>query len=192
MPLGQQPDLFGLGGNYLIVRAAGGQSPAAAVARAARAASSAAPSTPVAWAHTFEDEFRSTIMAQRLGLLLFRLFAALALLLTGLGLFAVFAFAVTQRTREIGIRVALGSSRASVVALVARQAAAPLLSGLVAGGTLLFLAAPALERFLFAAPAAAPDRVVLLILTIVALAAAATWIPTRRALAIEPVTALRE
>jgi putative ABC transport system permease protein len=123
---------------------------------------------------------------------LLTIFAALALILSGVGLYGVISFAVGRRTREIGIRVALGATRANIIRLVLLEGFRPVFAGLIVG----LAAAGALSRFVAAllyrvAPA---DPVVLGMAAIVCGAAAfiACAIPMRRALRIDPMIALRQ
>jgi len=185
----QHPDMSGVGGHYLFVRAA--QEPAAAAAAAAAIISQMDPDLPVTGMSTLRQAFSETLMAQRLGLTLFLLFAVATMTLTGLGLYAATAFAVALRRREIGIRVALGASRSSVVSLVTRQGLTPVIAGLAVGGLVLRLGASSLERFLLSAPAfdtgslALPAAIILLLTTLAVLA------PARHALGIDPTIALK-
>jgi putative ABC transport system permease protein len=123
---------------------------------------------------------------------LLTIFAALALILSGVGLYGVISFAVGRRTREIGIRVALGATRANIIRLVLLEGFRPVFAGLIVG----LAAAGALSRFVAAllyrvAPA---DPLVLGMAAIVCGAAAfiACAIPMRRALRIDPMIALRQ
>jgi len=131
-------------------------------------------------------------MPQRMGATLFGAFASLALLLSALGIYAVASYVARLRTRELGIRMALGANRADVMALVLRHGLVPIGAGLAAG---LFIAAGA-SRFaaVFLRGVTPRDPLtyagVTVLLALVALAA--TWIPARRAAAVDPIRALRE
>jgi ABC-type antimicrobial peptide transport system permease subunit len=128
----------------------------------------------------------------RFALLLMGTFAAVALTLAGIGLYGVLAYAVRQRTAEIGIRMALGATGSDVRALVFRQAALVLTAGLLTGiagalalgrwlSTLVFQVSPWDARIL---------ATTALLLALTALVAA--WVPARRASRIEPATAMQE
>lgn len=133
----------------------------------------------------------ATLMAHRLGLTLFVLFAALSVLLTGFGLYAVVAAAISQRTREIGVRVALGADVASVLRLVLRQGMVPVAAGLLAGLAVFGGSARFIQQFMFSLPVTNVATLAALILAIAALAALALLVPARRALSVDPTIALK-
>jgi putative ABC transport system permease protein len=126
----------------------------------------------------------------RLRTWLLGLFAAVAILLSAIGIYGVFAHAVVQRTREVGIRAALGAQRGQLVWLVLRDGMVLTGTGLFAG----FLGALAVSRlmrtFLFGVEAIDPLAIVATAVTLAAVATLACYIPARRASAINPVTAL--
>jgi ABC-type antimicrobial peptide transport system permease subunit len=111
--------------------------------------------------------------------------------LTAFGLYALVAYAVAHRTREIGIRIALGAGGWTVVALVVRQGLVPVLIGLAAGSIAFRLSGWAIQRFLFALPLFGGWAFIALTLAIAAVAVVAMLAPARRALAVDPVAALR-
>jgi predicted permease len=140
---------------------------------------------------TFDSLFASSVAAPRFVVLLVSTFAVLALLLTAVGLYGVLAYTVLRRTREIGVRVALGATRGGVVALVLRRVLILVGAGL-AVGLAGALAVGSLLARVVSEPAL--SRPVLLLLTcgVVALTAAtAAWLPARRAASIDPMRALR-
>jgi len=141
---------------------------------------------------TMDEVIDDSLSSRRVTITLFGVFAAVALLLAASGLYGVVYYLVTQRTREFGIRVALGANASGVMALVLRQSAV-----LVAGGMAIGLAAAlALSRFvgsmLYGVGTRDPVTFigVALVLTIVALLA--TIVPTWKASRVDPVIALRE
>ena len=118
-------------------------------------------------------------------------FAGAALLLALVGVYAVSAFSVSARTREIGIRTALGASRRDVIGLVLRTGVSPVLGGLAAGTGVAVILAPALSGLLYGAT---PHDRASLAIGPAALAAAALLAnigPARRAARIDPIVALR-
>jgi putative ABC transport system permease protein len=132
-----------------------------------------------------------TLAQRQFNLRLVEAFAAAALLLAMVGVYAVAAFAVAARTREIGIRLALGASRREVIELVLRNALGPVLGALGVGGVAAVVAAPAVSGLLFGIT---PRDLVSLTMSITVLATAAlvaTWLPARRASRVDPIVALR-
>ena len=128
---------------------------------------------------------------QRLGLRLAAGFGLVALLLAAIGIYGVLAYTVAQRTREIGIRMALGSSRRAVVELVLRQAAWMCGGGFVVGLLGVWPAAHAVRSFLVGVPLLDPISLVCVALLMGLLCLAAAAIPARRAASVDPITALR-
>jgi ABC-type antimicrobial peptide transport system permease subunit len=138
-----------------------------------------------------DDVVADNVTAPRFRLLVVASFTALALGLAGLGIYGVVAQWVASRRREIGVRMALGADRRSVLRLVMEQGAV-----LVAFGTLLgvlgsLAAARLLEAFLFEVTASDPLTWILAVLFLSAVTAAATLIPARRAASVDPAEALR-
>ena len=185
----QHPAMFDFGGQHLIVRGVSGADLAAREGTTAIA--TADPHLPITSVMTMADRLRGTLEPQRLGFTLFSLFAGLAIVLTAFGLYALVAYAVAHRTREIGIRIALGASTRTVVALVVRQGLVPVIVGLVAGSIAFRLSGWAIARFLFALPLFGGWPFLALTLAIAAVAVVAMLAPARRALAVDPVAALR-
>jgi putative ABC transport system permease protein len=131
------------------------------------------------------------VAPDRLRSLILSSFAAITLGLAALGLYGVVAHAVAQRSREIGIRVALGARRLDVGMLVVRQTMALVAIGLAAGAGLALIVSPALKAFLYGAPSAdvASFAAVASLLAVVALTAC--YLPARHATRIDPLNALR-
>jgi len=119
------------------------------------------------------------------------LFASLAVVLTTFGIYAVVAFAVSQRTREIGIRIALGAERGRVLGLVLQQGLRPVLVGGLIGAAAFALAGSALKSLIFALPTTTAASVVSVAGAVGVLSLGAMLVPARRALGIAPTEALR-
>ena len=119
-------------------------------------------------------------------------FAGLALLLASIGLYGVLSFAVTQRSRELGLRIALGASEASVMRMVVVRGLLLTAAGLAIGLVLAWAGTRAMQNLLYgvAATDARTFGVVVAMLTTIALAAC--YIPARRASRTDPITVLRE
>jgi putative ABC transport system permease protein len=138
-----------------------------------------------------EEEVRHSVAEARYRAMLIGLFAVLALVLAAVGVYGLISYAVTQRTREIGIRIALGASPNRVLASVGRDGLFPAVAGIAVGLAGAAAAMRALGSFLFGVGTwdSATFAGVALLLLIVA--AAATYVPSRRALRVDPVVALR-
>ncbi len=128
---------------------------------------------------------------QKLALRLASAFGLLALALAAVGIYGVLASSVAQRTREIGIRIALGASRGQAMGLVLRQAARMVLAGLALGLAFAWPAGRAVKAFLSGVTPLDPLSLTLAALTLLGVCAAAALIPAARAARVDPVIALR-
>jgi ABC-type antimicrobial peptide transport system permease subunit len=173
----------------LAVRVAG--DPAAALAALVAAVQRVDPDVPIAETITLPIRLAGLARPLRVGATFIGYAAALALLLTAIGLYGALAFAVASRTKEIGIRMALGAKRRSVVAAIVRQGMATVGVGsacgvaLAPGATRLvnhLLVRTAIADWLFFALAAA---------LVGAVGAVASWLPAQRAARVDPIVALR-
>jgi putative ABC transport system permease protein len=149
------------------------------------------PEQPVAQVRTLEEVRSGSLAPPRLTALLLGLFAALALVIAAAGIGGVLAFAVTQRTHEIGIRVALGARPAAVVAMVVGQVAVMVAAGLGLGLAGAFAVGRLMSGLLYEVRPTDPGTLVLVSLVLAAVALAACLGPARRATAIPPLLALR-
>jgi putative ABC transport system permease protein len=137
-------------------------------------------------------ELVAAAMSQsRFYMLLLGGFAAIALVLAAVGIYGVIAYAVRQRTQEIGIRMALGASRDGVLRMVVGQGMALALIGAAAGLLGAFVAARSLRGLLFEVSASDPAVYAGVAAVLVAVAAVASYVPAQRAARIEPNQALR-
>ena len=119
-------------------------------------------------------------------------FGVLALVLAATGIYGVMAYAISRRTREIGIRMAIGASQGQVLAIVARRALWLIGSGTIAGLALALAAGRFLEQILYGVEPGDPMTLGIVLLMMLGIASLACWIPARRAIRINPVTALRQ
>jgi len=140
---------------------------------------------------TMEDRFASSIATERLSVLLLSVFAALALFLAAIGLYGVLSYSVGQRTREIGVRMALGADATSVVALVLRQGARLAGLGLAAGLASALGATRLLQSQLYGVSPFDPLSFALVAAALAFVGALACWLPARRATRVDPIVALR-
>ena len=138
------------------------------------------------------EEVRSmSIASQRLNLLLFALFAALALVLATVGIYGVMAYSVAQRTREIGIRVALGARDNAVLGLVFAQGFRLAALGLLFGVTAAFALTRLMASMIYGVSSTDAATFFAVALLLASVAAAACYIPARRAMRVDPMVALR-
>jgi len=174
----------------LVIRSGADVASTAATLRAAVAAID--PQQPIGMVRSMEDLIGDSVAPSRLNFVLLSAFAVVALVLTAAGLYGVMAYIVTQRTREIGVRMALGATRAQVLAMMFREAGAMTVAGIALGVAGALLLTRSMTSLLFGVGTA--DPVVYLgvsaLLALVALLAVA--VPSSRATRIDPLAALRE
>ena len=177
-------------GMLAFVRTAGDPSSLAAPARARLR--QAAPESPVYDVRALSDRLSDATAQARLAAMLLSLFAAVALALATLGTYGVVSFAVTQRTREIGVRIALGARPGDVVRLIVRQGMALVVTGTALGLVMALAATRVMQTLLFGVTATDPVTFGAIVVVLVGAVVVASWIPARRAAGIEPLEALRE
>ena len=119
-------------------------------------------------------------------------FALIGLLLASIGVYGVLAYYVSQRTREIGVRAALGATRTQLAALVIRQSLLPIGAGVIAGIAGSFASGRLLEDFLFQVTPGDPQVIAIIVLLLMTVGLLASWLPARRAASIDPMIALRD
>jgi predicted permease len=140
---------------------------------------------------TVEDAFDRALAGRRFSLLLIGVFSACALVLATLGVYGLMAYLVSQRTREIGIRLALGAESTDVVALVVGRGVRLAVIGVAIGGVAALLLTRLLDGMLFGVTATDPIAFASVIALTLTAVLAATWVPARRAMKVAPVVALR-
>ena len=149
------------------------------------------PERPVDNVVTLADLRREDIAPQRLNATLFSAFAILALVVAGVGVLGVLAFSVSQRTKEFGIRLALGAEEGQVLRMVLGEGAWLVLAALVLGGLASFLLSGVLSGLLFEIQPTDPVTFVVVGTLLAAVALLAAFIPARRATRVDPIDALR-
>jgi predicted permease len=173
----------------LVVRTDGDPAALAPAIRAAIRSVSAIPA--IARVATMEEVVAASEAERRFALTVFSIFAAAALVLAALGLYGVIAGAVAERTREIGLRSALGATPAQILALVLRQGLTLAALGVVVGLGGAAAATRGLESLLYGVTALDPLTYGGVVVLLAAVAAAACWLPAARAARVDPTVALR-
>jgi predicted permease len=128
----------------------------------------------------------------RMGVGLLSVFGLLALGLASIGLYGILAYSVNQRKREIGVRMALGATRASVLGLILREGLSLVLTGVLVGLVAAFFVGQLLGGMLYGISGSDPISVATAALTMLAIALLACYLPARRASRVDPLVALRE
>ena len=149
------------------------------------------PNLPPPVVRTMDDLLSETVAEPRLQTGLVSVFAGLALLLAAVGLYGVLAYAVTQRTHEIGVRLALGAQKRNVLSLVIGHGMRLALAGLCLGLLCALALTRALSSLLYGVKPADPLTFAAVSLLLVAIALLACWLPARRAAKLDPLVALR-
>jgi putative ABC transport system permease protein len=174
---------------YLVARTA--SAPLALVAAVRAAIQAVDKDQPIYLVKTMDEWVAESVAQKRFSTLLLGLFAAVAMILAAVGLYSVMSYAVSQRTHEIGVRLALGAQRRDVIKLVVRQGLALTLIGVALGVAAALALTRVLQNLLYGVSATdlATFAAVVLLLAFVALLAC--WIPARRATKVDPLVALR-
>ena len=166
--------------------------PLSVAAPARRIIRELAPDLPVYDIRTLESRTGDSMSYARFSTLLLVLFGVVALALATLGTYGVVSFAVAQRTREIGIRIALGATRGTVTRMVVGQGIGIAIVGGVAGLIAALAATRVLRSLLYNVAPSDPVTFIGMAVLLVLAVAAASWIPARRATGIQPTEALRD
>jgi len=145
---------------------------------------------PIYNVRTFDEVFANSLGTRRVSMQLFTVFACVALLLAALGIYGVMAYSVTQRTQEIGIRMALGAQKRDVLRLVVRQGMTLTFVGVIAGLLGAFALTRLISNMLFGVAATDPAVFLSLSLLLAAVAFIACYLPARRAAKLDPIIAL--
>jgi predicted permease len=151
----------------------------------------AAPDLPIESTVTMDEALAASVAQPRFRTLLLGLFAMTATLIATCGIYGLMAYAVTQRRREIGVRMALGAERRDVLRLVLMRALRIVAAGLIAGLAGAVGVTRVLQRFLFGVTPTDPVAFTAVTLLLMAVGLMAAWLPARRATRIDPCAALR-
>jgi putative ABC transport system permease protein len=173
----------------VVVRTAG--DPLAAAATARREIARLDPDQPISDVRTMEARIDRSLKNQRFNMVLLAVFASCALTLAAIGIYGIVAYAVTERTHEIGVRVALGAQRQDIMRMVVRQGMTMTLIGTGAGLAAAFGVTRVMSTLLFGVSAADPITFAVIPLLLLAVAAWACYVPARRATRVDPIVALR-
>ncbi|MGB2673150.1 MAG: FtsX-like permease family protein, partial [Candidatus Acidiferrum sp.] len=146
---------------------------------------------PVSDVHTMDDLIAVSLAQQRFNMLLLGLFAALALILAAVGIYGAMAYAVNQRTHEIGIRTALGAQRRDVLRLVLGDGAKLVCFGIAIGIAGAIVLTRLMTTLLFEVKPTDPETFAIVPIVLAIVALAACYVPTRRAMRVDPMVALR-
>jgi putative ABC transport system permease protein len=165
--------------------------PGAAAALLTRAVHSIDPEQPVDRIRTLEEVRRDSVASPRVTAMLLGIFALVALVITAAGIGGVLALSVSQRTVEIGVRMAMGARRDEVMAMILRQGLGLVLAGLALGVVGAFALSRMLDRLLFGIPPTDPVTYAAVAALLLLVAAAACLLPARRAASVDPLVALR-
>ena len=182
----QTPNLF-----QLVIEAQASGVPTAAVANVVSGIKATDPHVPISFVRTLDSLVSDTAANQAALARISTFFAGLALLLACVGLYGVMSYTVAGRTREIGVRMALGARRGDVLELVLREAMVLVAIGLVIGIPLALAGTRVLHSFLFGLKSTDPLSLMAVVFLLGIVAAIAGFIPARRAAGIDPMVALR-
>jgi putative ABC transport system permease protein len=173
----------------LVVRTFGAPLDLAPAARSAVLAID--PDQPIYNVMTMEQRLSDSIAARRFQSLLFGIFAAVALIIAAVGVYGVFSYVVSQRSREIGIRMALGAQPLDILKMILRQGTVVTLTGALVGLTASFALTRVTKSLLFGVSATDPATFAAIALLIATIALGACYLPARRATKVDPMIALK-
>jgi predicted permease len=174
----------------LLIRAKG--DPMALVAELRKLISAIDPDVALGRISSYDDIVSDRYLARKLGVILVNVFSCAALFLAAIGLYGTLAYSVNQRTREIGIRIALGASSANILRLVTQRGLMLVSIGLAIGILTALVLSRSIESLLYEVKDNDPVTLGLTMVVLCITAAIACFLPARRAARIDPITALRQ
>jgi predicted permease len=189
LPYAQAPTTWAVP-ESLVLRAK--TNPADLAAPVRRIIGSVDPDQPVTAVRTMDEIIDLDVSDRQQQMLLLSAFASLALLLASIGLYGVLSYAVTQRSRELGLRMVLGASAGSLMCMIVARGLALTAAGLVLGLGLAWMSARTLQSLLYGVTAADPATFTAVVGVLGAIALAACYLPARRATRVDPMVVLRQ
>jgi predicted permease len=177
--------------SQVVVQVRGQGEPEAVLGTARRELQAVEPTMPLLNVNTYRSVVSTSLWAPRMGASLLAVFGLLALVLAAIGLYGVMSYSVSQRTREIGIRMALGAAQPAVRAMVVRQGLWLAVGGVVVGLAFAFALARQVTNLLFGVSGADPVTFIGVAVLLLVVALASTLLPAVRASRVDPVEALR-
>jgi putative ABC transport system permease protein len=188
-------DMKEMGGLRLVVRASSSQNNSTSLASLAAAIrkqlQAIEPNEPISQVVTMNEHLSDSIAQRRFQMILLGVFAAVALVIASVGIYGVISYAVSQRTREIGVRMALGARAGDVLRMVIWRGMSLALTGVALGMTAALALTRVMKNLLFEVSATDPAIFALIALLLVSVAFIASYIPARRATKVDPLIALR-
>jgi putative ABC transport system permease protein len=149
------------------------------------------PNQPITGIRTMDQNVSQSMAEPRFRTVLLTIFACIALVLAAVGIFGIMAYSVSQRTRELAVRIAVGASRRRVMFLILADTMRLTLAGTVIGLTATFFLTRYVSSMLFNVPAYDPFTLAEVAASLIVIALCASYIPARRATLVDPITALR-
>jgi len=189
LPHQQNKSYWWMAPSNLVIRVSG--DPMSLVAAVSREIHAVDPNQPISVIATMAKLLGEETEQRQVGMILVATFAGMALLLAALGIYGVLAYFVAQRTREIGVRVALGAKTRDVLMMVMKQGMALTSFGIVIGLIGGLALTRMMKSLLFGVSATDPVTYAVIALLLIAVALLACWIPARRATKVDPMVALR-
>ena len=153
--------------------------------------SKAFPDAPLRYVATMSERVARQTAQRRLNMLMLGLFGLLGLVISAVGVYGLMAYNVAQRTREIGVRMALGATRSNVIGMIVLNATALIAVGLAIGGVAAWYLGATANSFLYGLEAHDARAFAVAVVTLTVAALLATLIPARRAATVDPTVALR-
>ena len=177
--------------NGMVLLVKSGQEPTALVSAIRGIVASIDKEQPIFRIATMQEVVNASVSTRRITLILLGLFSALALVLAGIGIYGVISYSVAQRSREIGIRMALGAQRGDVMRLVLAQGGKISAAGIVIGSAASLGLTRLMTKLLYSVSVVDPATFAVVAFVLALIAMVASYIPARRTLRVDPLVALR-